>query len=227
MTAPKVSLITASLSERAELLALCQEGIAAQDYPKDRIESLVDLGTDGIEPARNRMMNQATGEYGLIYDEDDIHDPAQVSTQVACMQRYPNIVACLTSTYVAYNLITRTAARKKHRICSSLMFKRSAWEAFKFVETKDGSCGTCEWIAHYHAPELGKNGRPVYIKRSRVFDMVNLNLLLRLCWPGSHSAQPYPFRGLEEAKWTAEIEQRVNANLLDRYAEAALLVGKP
>jgi cellulose synthase/poly-beta-1,6-N-acetylglucosamine synthase-like glycosyltransferase len=68
---PKISVIICSSNK--DKLANCLRSLKAQDYPKDRIQTLIMTGfmPEGVGGGKWRGWKEAKGEYVLILDEDN------------------------------------------------------------------------------------------------------------------------------------------------------------
>jgi hypothetical protein len=80
---PLVSVITATIPERADMLTECRATVAAQTHP--RLEHIVELDEhyQGCSAMVNRAVAQATGEWLLPLADDDLLLPRCVETLLA------------------------------------------------------------------------------------------------------------------------------------------------
>lgn len=77
-----VTVLTASLPERADMLAQAVASVKAQTFPA--VEHLigVDHERQGAAPVLNRLLEEASGEWVMVCDDDDLLDPGHLETLV-------------------------------------------------------------------------------------------------------------------------------------------------
>jgi glycosyltransferase involved in cell wall biosynthesis len=211
MNGPLVTIIVPTTAKRAKFLALAQECIATQDYPKDLTEVLINSDeTVNTGVKRNRMCAAAKGEIILHFDDDDYSWPNRVSTQVACLTHRKNAAVCGTSQYYTYDLIRKEGARQILRgavKCASIAYRKSAWEKFKFDETKHPGAVNA-FIKHYF--------------RNDTIDMLNYNLYVLM--RHGDNATRYPSSGIDKEKVSLELPPKIGNIRIFKYLAAAASV---
>lgn len=86
----KVSVLTATLPARDEMLADAIASVDAQDCPGIDVEHLVGIDWDreGAGPILNRLLAEATGDWVMVLDDDDLLLPHHLATVTADLDRY-------------------------------------------------------------------------------------------------------------------------------------------
>lgn len=82
----KVSILTASLGERKDMLAEAKASVQAQVLPGDvEVEHLIgiDVDREGAGLWLNRMLLSATGDFVMVLDDDDVLLPNHIATVTA------------------------------------------------------------------------------------------------------------------------------------------------
>jgi glycosyltransferase involved in cell wall biosynthesis len=106
------------------------EGFAARD---PRIRVLRMLENRGAYVARNRGLDEATGDYVTIHDADDWSHPAKIETQVRFMEANPEVMGCTSEQARAADdlAFTRWTGRPSFiiRNVSSFLFRRRPMRA--------------------------------------------------------------------------------------------------
>lgn len=78
----RVSVLTAALPERRDMLEEAKASVWGQDCPAVDVEHLIGLDWDreGAAPILNRLLAIAAGDWVMVLDDDDLLDPGHVAT---------------------------------------------------------------------------------------------------------------------------------------------------
>ena len=81
-----VSVLTASLPDRAEMLAEAKASVSEQDLPRSvQVEHIVAIDHDreGAGVLLNRCLALSSGDWVMVLDDDDLLDPDHLATVLA------------------------------------------------------------------------------------------------------------------------------------------------
>lgn len=86
-----VSVLTASIPERAELLEQCQASVARQHFAHEHLIA-VDWEREGAAVIRNRLAIEAAGPWLLVLDDDDLLVSAHALTYLLAYAQDADVV---------------------------------------------------------------------------------------------------------------------------------------
>ncbi len=142
MSTPRITIITPTTPDRAEMLDRLRIMVAAQNYP--RFEHLIESGTESIGHKLNVMCAEATGSIIVRMDDDDKYAPNYIPNMVAGLMMYNCDMVGLSSIYyhhLAQNAIyeyTNPPKAQLYLCGATLAFKRTTWEANPFPRISKG-----------------------------------------------------------------------------------------
>jgi glycosyltransferase involved in cell wall biosynthesis len=182
----KVSILTASLGERADMLAEAKESVLAQVCPDVEVEHLIAIDADreGAGAWLNRMLLSATGDWVMVLDDDDVLLPGHLATVTAETHDRdviytPPIVQGGTFTNYECDFDARILARTNcvsHNALMRMSFVREVggwenirafdWDMFRRLEQAGAifhRIDTRTWIYRFHGSNWSQgnlNGAP-------------------------------------------------------------------
>lgn len=86
----KVTVLTASLPQRAEMLAEARASVKAQTHSAMDVQHLVGIDDEreGAGVVLNDLLTMATGEWLMVLDDDDLLDPEHIATALAMAEGF-------------------------------------------------------------------------------------------------------------------------------------------
>jgi glycosyltransferase involved in cell wall biosynthesis len=188
------------------------------------IKFFSNLVNQGVAVSRNRIIDEATGDFVVFFDDDDVSDPFRVCKQFKRIVDYEKnfangaAVICHTAQKVIYpsgdvriastmGQLEKVIAPAGHAVTRRVLFGA-------FLRDGYGSCPTCSQMARLSTyRSLG--GFDSTLRRSEDTDFC-----IRLAEAGGH------FVGIAEPLVTQYMTKTPEKNLLEEYRNTMLLMKK-